>query len=551
MDNGVKKFTDVLMDRFEAFKNSDPNQKIIVMTVFALIISTLVVLTFWMNKVNYRVLYSDLSLEDAHKIVKVLQEKKVSYKLQDNGTTILVPAESVYQVRLDLAGEGLPKNGVMGFELFDKSDFQSSDFSENIKYIRALQGELAQTIGHLDAVEEARVNLSIPRDKIYLDEDAEPSASVVLKLRNGQSLTDDEIRGIGRLVASSVSGMKFDKVTIMNTEGELLSDFYQNDSYGATNFQTKLKKEIQKQIETKVKTTLDSVLGSGKTVVSAHVDLKSEQKAIQRETYQPVTNNVGVIRSIQTMVEDYDSKKLGAGAGAGANPATTTAAANSETGAPLYKQQSTTTNYEISKVIENETVTPGQIERLTVGIFIDESAKLTPQQISDLKEVVSSVCGIDTQRGDVLTIRTIKFTPDPVTEEKEKGEDWQLLLKKYGPAAIPAFAPLIILVILMMKMKKSKDSSTKDESKAKTDNSPQRQQERGGMVDVSVSDGDNYQSPFTTAGSGSGGGVGIEAEPGGGTSANVNEIQATIREFAKKNPKLVAAVFEKWVTAKE
>ena len=528
---------DALKQKIQAFKDSDPNQKLIILAVFALVISSMVVFTFWMNRANFRVLYSNLSVEDAGKITSALKEKKVVYRLEDGGRTILVPAEHLHQLRLDLANSGLPKSGNIGFELFDKSDFQSSDFSENIKYIRALQGELANTIKHLDSVDECRVNLSIPQRRIYLDDDTAPSASVVLKLRGNVQLSDEEIRGIARLVSGTVQGLKVENISIMSTDGRLLSEFLQEGDLGLATYQLRIRNELQKSYETKIKSLLNSVLGRGKAVVKVNVEIKTEKKAIQKESFQPVDGNVGVVRSTRTMIEDYNNKNKPNDGVPPVQGSTRPALAGTKEDDSLYKQKSTTTNYEISKIIENQTVSPGQVKRLTIGVLVDSNTKITPEKIADLKDVISSIAGIDPNRGDALTIRSIKFEmPGPMAKQNPKDE-LLALAKKYSGLIVSAFAPLFILVILSGMFKKAKKLSTEKAS-------------RPSMVDVKV--GERAGSPgLQVPGNAAITGITNVSEPTVPESdPAIAELSATLKGLVKENPKLVAKAFENLIAAK-
>jgi len=533
MTEMIKTLTEPLKDKFEAFMNSEPNQKAIALTVIALIISSVIIITFYMNRINYRVLYSNLSMSDAGRIVKILQEKKINYKLKDGGRTILAPIEKIYQLRLDLAGEGLPKSGKMGFELFDKTDFQSSDFTENIKYMRALQGELAQTITHLESVEEAKVNLSLPRRRIYASEDSIPSASIILKLKSDHTLNDEEVRGIARLVSGSVQGMKIENITIMSTDGRLLSDFIQEGSYGLTTYQLKIQKQLQKQIELKIKGLLDSLLGPGKAVVNAHVQIKSEQKNIKKEIYKPVKNNLGVIRSSQSIVENYNNKKGTADSNETATANTTEqTTANSKLKSPAYTQKRKVTNYEITKIIENQAIIPGEIKKLSIGVIIDSSINLDSKQLKDIRAVIASACGLNPKRGDTLTLKCIKFRT--VEAPKETKEDKVTkYLNKYLHLLIPGLSPFLILIILLILLSRRKPSTGKDQAQ-KTAPSEKDEKIRG---DIAVPSYLNKQP--------------TRMDNFLQSNGAVEDSKKIIRNYAQANPELVANVIEKWVASGE
>ena len=533
-----------VQEKIENFKNLDQNQKTIILAAFALVISTLVVITFWFNRTEYKVLYNDLSDKDAAQVTKILKEKKVLFKLQDQGKTILVPENSVQQVRLDMAGEGLPKSGTMGFEIFDKTDFQSSEFVEGVKYVRALQGELSTTINTLEAVEESRINLSIPRRRIYMNEDEKPSASVVVKMRYGYNLNNEEVRGIAFLVASCVEGLKPENVTIMSTDGRLLSEFMQDGALSSSSYQMRIQKEIQKNLELKVSTLLTQILGEGKAVVKVHVDLKQDQKEIKKEIYQPTTGNVGVVRSSQTLQEDYEEKDRQTGnAAAGgaiptASPTPSTAGAppgvaSSGSGQPVYGQKSLITNYEISKIIENERVYPGEIKKISLGVVIDAKAGIKDAQLKSIRDVIASSAGIDKARGDLLTVRVIGFHKKPLEQAEEKAETFLDLLKKYDRYLIPLMAPVMVLIFasMMFKKKKEKKGMPELDSSKTAPMGTQMPPMMGGPTLNVVSD-----EPTDILGGGPNFMESKEAE-----------FKEDIHRFARENPKAAAKMIEQWI----
>ncbi|MCE1246742.1 MAG: flagellar M-ring protein FliF [Firmicutes bacterium] len=526
----------IFKEKYENFKNLDQNQKTIILAAFALVISTLVVLTFWFNRVEYKVLYSNLPAKEAAKITKYLQEKKIPFKLQDQGATVLVPSEKVHQTRLELAGEGLPKSGEIGFEIFDKTDFQSSEFAENVKYVRALQGELSASINKLEAVEESKINLSIPRSRIYMDEDERPSASVVLKIRPGYQLSDDEVRGIAHLVSGCIEGMKVEDVSIMSTDGKLLSEFLQEGVAGATSYQLKVQKEIQKNLEKNINTLVTQVLGQGKAIVKATIELKQDNKEIRKTLYTPAKENVGVVRSTQTQMEDYKEKDAIAPAAPTPNPTGTPAPAPAapaiaQGGKPVYGQRSQVTNYEVSKTEESERVLPGQIKRISLGVMIDDSTNLTEEQVKSLTEVIASSAGIDKARGDLLTVRLIKFQKEKTLPSTETagGAD---VLKQYQKYLIPAMAPLLLLIFaaLMLGRKKARK---KEEAEEKTQIiETESVKPLGETIDIMAEESATDVFPGAPMGDAFGGKF---------------DVRETIRRLARENPKMAARIIEQMI----
>jgi len=533
MGEAIKNLTVPLQDKIEGFKSMSPNQKVLILTVCAFIISGLIAVFFWINKVNYSVLYRNLSINDAGKIVKLLQDKKVNYKLRDGGTTIMAPADKIHQLRLELASQGLPKNGYPGFEIFDRTDFQSSEFVENIKYLRALQGELAKTISSLEAVTRARVNLSLPRRRIYLGKDSQPSASVLLDLQQGHTIKDDEVRGIAQLVSCSVHGMKLENVTIMSTDGKLLSDFIQNGGYGLSNQELKICSRIEKEIAHKISALLDSSLGPGSAVVKVHAEIKTDSHTVKKETYLPIKDNKGVIRSARSVVENYDEKM-----GKSGNNAESGGSSQDNGGGdkgPVYKQKSDVVNYEISKVIEEKKVSPGKLKKLSVGVLVNTSSGVTATQLKDLKDVIASVSGIDPKRGDVLTVRAVKFKKIKIAEEdEEETNQIQKYINKFAPYIIPCFSPFLIFVFLVAQLRRNNRKGLNGSQKVKKKSAVEKEEVLADEKEPTASS-EKEPSP-------------ILKKPNFEKELNEDPMRENIRLMAKENPEEVARVIEKWIT---
>ncbi|HCV42271.1 MAG TPA: flagellar M-ring protein FliF, partial [Bacteroidetes bacterium] len=198
-------------------------QKIMLVGVTLASIAAIVALITVVNRPSYGMLFSNLRPEDASKIVEKLKERSVPYTLDDGGKTILVPKQQVYDLRLSLAGEGLPQSSVIGYEIFDRTNLGVSDFVQKVNYRRALEGELARTILELEEVEGARVHIVVPEKALFKDDEKAATASVVLKLRSGKPLKRETVQGIAHLVASSVEGLETNNVTIVDSRGSLLS----------------------------------------------------------------------------------------------------------------------------------------------------------------------------------------------------------------------------------------------------------------------------------------------------------------------------------------
>src|SRR5215470_7597142 len=233
-------------------------------------------LAWWVQQPLYRPLFTNLSPEDAASIVEALKAQKVSYQIEDGGRAVLVPAERLYELRLALASKGLPEGGGVGFELFDRQTLGQTDFLQRLNYQRALQGELARTIGQLGGVESARVHLALPERSLFVAENRRPSASVVLRLAPGRTLSGGQIDGVVHLVAASVEGLNADDVTVVDEAGRMLTpDRRGTDAAGASSTSLELQRSFERTAEERVESMLGAVVGRDRVIarVAATLDL--------------------------------------------------------------------------------------------------------------------------------------------------------------------------------------------------------------------------------------------------------------------------------------
>lgn len=387
----------------------------------------------WAQKPNYKTLYSNLGPEDAATITKKLQEDNVPYKVQ-NESTVLVPQKYLYDTRIKLAGLGLPSSGHVGFEIFDKMNFQSSEFVENVNYARALQGELADTIMSIGEIKAARVMLNLPKDSLYMDEQTPATASVVLSISSGQGLPAEKVQAIAYLVSSSIKNLKPEDITIVDDKGNLLySPTLSSGGFAAaTNFQ--IQKNIQRDLELKSQNMLDKIFGPGKSLVKVSVEMEFDKTKTEKETFKPIANDRGILRSSQEILENYQKK--------GTNEA--------------YDNKNIIHNYELNREKEEKILSPGTIKRITAGVFLDQSISVDDKTISDINQVLEASIGINKERKDSVTIKSIPFNAEYWKEQetamaKEQSKQSIINLVKIGS---PVLAVLLFIVFFMMMMKK-------------------------------------------------------------------------------------------------
>ncbi len=301
MPEGLKK----LLDPFLSLPTS---KRLIVAGVAACSLLAFAALIFVANRTDYRPLFANLTTEDAGEIVKKLKDQKVAYQISADGKAILVPSDKVYELRLSLAGEGLPQGGGIGFEIFDRKNFGMTEFVQKLNYQRALQGELSRTIAQLAGVEQARVHLVIPEKSLFKDSEKPPTASVVLKMKSNRTLRENEVQGVVHLVSSAIEGMDTENVTVLDSRGKVLSRTGPSDATGKlTSTMQETQRNYEKNLEERLQSLLDKVVGSGRSVarVSATFDFKQVEK--YEEKYDPET---AAVRSEQRSEEKAGAPTL-------------------------------------------------------------------------------------------------------------------------------------------------------------------------------------------------------------------------------------------------
>jgi len=392
------------------------NQRLLIGGVAAAVFAMLLALMFWLNRPEYKVLFTNLTPEDANRVVTTLQGEKVPYSLENNGTTILVPAKKVYDLRLKVAGEGSLKGSGIGYEIFDQVKVGQTDFVQKVNYIRALQGELARTISQFPSVDSARVHLVIPHRSLFIEEQQKPSASVVLKLKDASQKVDaKEVQAILNMLVMSVEGLDKKKVSITDSAGKALYFPEEDPVPGLSKTQLDYIGRIQQNLERRIEEMLVPVAGAGKVIAKVNVDMDFSQKTIRRELYDPQNS---VVRSEQRSEETQKGKaNLEAGTpdvnfrGDGITGSVSTQDGTRET---------RTTNYEINKEEQNIVSNVGDIQRLTVAVIVDGTytknasgvMEFVPRSAADLKRIrqlVANAVGISETRGDSIEVTSIPF----------------------------------------------------------------------------------------------------------------------------------------------
>ncbi len=419
-----------------------------------LVFGGLIAMIFMTGSTNYEPLYAGLEVEDQAAIVDYLKENNIPYRLDPKGSAILMPGNAIYETRLALAQMGLPKGGTTGFEVFDNAQMGMSEFQQRITYMRAIEGELARTISQMQQVENARVSVVIPEQRLFLEQQKPSTASVLLRLRQGATINATQVKSIIHLVAHSVDGLEPDAVTVVDTNGRILSDMvsdsmimYNPDGTNSvTSVQRELERQHERELEQKVRAMLEQVFGPGTAVVRVRIDLDFDKRTSSYVEYTPnPETGTGVPRSNERQEESY----TGQGNPVNGNPGTTTNipgyAINSQTVESEYNRSNATTNYEITTRKGDQVVTPGGVRRLSASVLIDDRYnEITDERLDALQEVISSAIGFNRERGDSLVVRAMRFSTafaDAMADQLRQDRMWKII---YG--SIAAFIVLLIVL---------------------------------------------------------------------------------------------------------
>ena len=379
----------------------------------------------WQQDAGMRPLYTALSPEDASAMVAKLRESGVVYKVGENGTSLLVPEARVAELRLEMAGLGLPKTGRIGFEIFDKTNFGITDFAEHVNYRRAVEGELERSVMALAAVQQARVHVSLPKESVFTDSREAAKASVLVGLRPGARLSAQNVIAITNLVSSAVEGLAPESVSLVDMSGNLLSRPRRDglpDGAQISEAALEYRQAIEHDLALKINNTLDPLLGADKfrTGVSAEVDMTSGEQS--EETFDP-TKSVMV-----TSQKTEDSSGTTRAAAAPTPPGTSAnlpqAAAAHPTGSgSTSTKRSESIAYQSSRVTKHVKLPQGAIKRLSIAVLVDQGAKwegqgkqmhrvVTPpdtEKIKAIQTLVSTLVGLNPERGDQLTVEALPF----------------------------------------------------------------------------------------------------------------------------------------------
>jgi len=386
--------------------------------------------THWQKERDFRPLFTNMAPEDAAAVVQKLKESGVDYRLTENGTTVLVPDAKVNDMRLDLAGAGLPKTGRIGFEIFDKTNLGVTDFGEKINFQRALEGELERTIKTINSIESARVHVTFPKDSVFLDAREPAKASVLVKVRIGATLQPQNVVAIGNLVASAVQGLSPDAVSVVDMQGNLLSKRKRlGEGPDSGDALLDYRRDVEKDLSSKVEATLEPLLGEGRFRVGVSADCDISTSEQTDETYDPTRS----VMATSQKTEDVSSSGGPAGVpGTPSNlPRSTIKPLIAGSAGNGSQRRTESMAFETSRSVRQVKMPRGSVKRVSVAVLLDQEfvwqgtgaqrkhvlTPPTPERIKIIHDIVAGVLGIQTDRGDQVVIESLPFEQTLAAEE--------------------------------------------------------------------------------------------------------------------------------------
>ncbi|WIB79147.1 flagellar basal-body MS-ring/collar protein FliF [Curtobacterium sp. MCPF17_002] len=454
-----------LFGRLAAYvKGFSAAQRTIAILVIAALVLGGIALASWLGKASYAPLFTGLAATDASSITDQLQTDGVPFQLTDGGATILVPQAQVYSERLKAASNGLPSSNEGGYSLLDKMGVTSSEFQQDVTYKRAMEGELAKTIGAMDGVQTATVQLAIPEKTVFVSKEKDPTASVFIATKNGSELSTDQVQAIVHLTSAAVEGMQPTDVSVVDSKGQTLSAV----GTGATGSGADQAADYDAATSKKVQDLLDTTLGVGNATVVVSGTMNQNSGTRTSESYTtPTTGPVALNESSST--EQYGSGSGAAGSGATgvlgpdniAVPNGT--ASGSASGDDGYTNESATKNNAVDHTTETTQLPAGGLDRQTISVALNSKAGAVQNaNLQSINDLVAAAAGVDTARGDQVRVAMMDFdtsAADRATkalEEQQKADQQQSLWSAIRTAGIVLGSLLALIAIMVFLVRRSR-----------------------------------------------------------------------------------------------
>jgi flagellar M-ring protein FliF len=436
------------------FKAMPISKKISMAFILALVIAGFGLMFFYANQIDYQVLYSNLSQREAGSILSKLKERNVPYKIEANGTAIMVPSEKVYELRLSLAGDGMPSGGNVGFEIFDNNDFRTTKFVQELNYRRALEGELARTIKQFNDINDANVHIVLPKESLFVEDRNPASASIQLNTRS--SLPPSRLAAVVHLVSNAVEGLDSEHITVVDINGRII---FKGEDKGGTasvlsSTQIEYKKSVETEIKENVQTMLESIVGVGKAIVRVNTEIDFNKTTLNEEEYDPSATVVRSSKNIEEVMQTGGSgietgqseidKKRGIVGSSGALKKST--------------KKNSTNNYEINKITRLIIKPAGTIKRLSVAAVIDKNNTGEIKE-AEFDSMVKRAVGYSEDREDNVKVHLVPFPNTLSGEMKNSGEgqktDWLKLIRSYKGTIFNFMLVVMVFLLVVRPLLKS------------------------------------------------------------------------------------------------
>lgn len=432
---------------------SAAQRTIAILAIAALVLGG-IALASWLGKASYAPLFTGLAAADASSITDQLQTDGVPFQLTDGGATILVPQAQVYSERLKAASNGLPSSNEGGYSLLDKMGVTSSEFQQDVTYKRAMEGELAKTIGAMDGVQTATVQLAIPEKSVFVSEEKDPTASVFIATDNGTQLSTDQVQAIVHLTSASVEGMQPTDVSVVDAKGQTLSAV----GTGATGSGADQAADYDAATSKKIQDLLDTTLGVGNATVVVSGTMNQESGTRTSESYTSPTSGPVALNESST-TEEYGA---GAGAGSGAtgvlgpdNIAVPNGTATSAAGDDGYKNESATKNNAVDHTTETTQIPSGGLDRQTISVALNsKAAAVQNANLQSINDLVAAAAGVDQARGDQVKVAMMDFDTSAsdqaakALEAQQKADQQEALWSSIRTAGIVIGIVLAVIAIM-------------------------------------------------------------------------------------------------------
>lgn len=515
------------MDAFQRFIQLPPKQLMALTVAFSAVVALIMGAWIWSQTPDYKVLYAHLSDRDGGAIVQSLSQMNVPYKFSEGGT-IMVPSNQIYDTRLKLASQGLPKGSAGGFEIMEQQKLGTTQFQEQVNFQRSLEGELAKSIQSLGSVQAARVHLAIPKPTVFLREQQKPSASVIVNLYPGRTLDRNQISGVIHLVSASVPELNPQNVTVVDQNGNLLST--KSDAAGLDPGKLAYAKEVEQAFIRRINDILEPIAGNNNVRTQVTADIDFDQNEQTAEIYKP--NGTPTNAAIRSQQSNESNNSTGntqpAGVpGARSNQPTSPSTPNeSSSSSNSSTQKENVTNYEVDKTVRLTRQSVGVVKRLSTAVVVNQIKSVDAKGVATYKPLdkakmdqitalVKEALGFNETRGDTLNVVNLPFN-EPTVEKVEPTPIWQdssyiSMAKEFGKnALIIAFALYLVFGVLKPLLKSLMKSTPPPR--------PQIKEEEDAVVQITPLATKRYENNLEVA-----------------------------KQIAQKDPKIVANVVKNWV----